>query len=398
MILRSILPILTLTTAAVLLGVAVWIVVPAPIPILLPLGIGAAELSAWLLTLGALVAAATMLDVRAEPKSRVALGLACATIALAAVPLVRAAAAVPRLEAAMRAALGDDFVAGIPAEVRGEMRTAPIVVGDLFRGLRSPDPRTTSSIVFGAPDGTPLRLDVYAPASAGPHPTLVQIYGGAWQRGNPRDNADFAGYFAARGYVVFAIDYRHAPRWQWAAQIEDVRRALSWIRSHGGEHGADVTRMALVGRSAGAHLALLAAYSPGGPPVNAVVSFYGPTDLTRGYREPPRPDPLDVRSVLRAFVGGTPDEQPAAYRAASPLTYATRPLPPTLLIYGGRDHVVSPSFGAALHAQLRATGTTSVLLELPWAEHAFDAVPFGPGGQLALYHTERFLAWALPRR
>ncbi len=129
--------------------------------------------------------------------------------------------------------------------------------------------------------------------------------------------------------------------------------------------------------------------------INAVVSLYGPTDLVRGYREPPRPDPMDARALLTAFIGGTPDDLPAAYLAASPLTYATRPLPPTLLIYGGRDHVVSPRFGASLHERLRATGTTSVLLTLPWAEHAFDAVPFGPGAQLALFHQERFLAWAL---
>jgi acetyl esterase/lipase len=83
-----------------------------------------------------------------------------------------------------------------------------------------------------------------------------------------------------------------------------------------------------------------------------------------------------------------------AYRDASPITYATHPQPPTLLVYGARDHVVLPKFGAQLHERLRATGTTSVLLELPWAEHAFDAVPFGLAAQIALYHTERFLAWA----
>ncbi|MEN3336482.1 MAG: hypothetical protein V7647_158 [Acidobacteriota bacterium] len=397
MILRPRLPALTLGIAVILVAVSAWIVIPAPLLLLLPLGIAAPELSAWLLVLAALVAAATLPDWRSDRKSRVALVLAVVTIVISTLPLIRAVVAIPHLEAAMQQALGDDITVRVPASVRAGMRTSPIVIGDLFRGLPSSNPRTTSSTVFGAPDGTPLRMDVYSPPSAGPHPALVQIYGGGWQRGDPRNNAEFAGYFAARGYVVFAIDYRHAPRWRWEAQLEDVRRALAWIRSHGAEQGADVERMALLGRSAGAHLALLAAYAPGAPAIRAVVSFYGPADLTRGFREPPRPDPYDVRSVLGAFVGGTPEEQPAAYRSASPITYATRPLPPTLLIYGGRDHVVSPSFGAALHDKLRATGTTAVFLELPWAEHAFDAVPFGPGGQLALYHTERFLAWALQR-
>lgn len=397
MILRSVRSIFTLTASIVLFALALWIVVPAPVTALLPLAVGAPEVSVWIVVVAVLLGAAALFDGHNRRLRRTALGLACAAGALGIVPLVRAVAAVPRLEAAMRDGLGQDALSQIAPEVRAGMRPAPIVIGDLFRGIQARDPRPSSSVVLGAADGEALRMDVYAPAGPGPHPAIVQIYGGAWQRGQPRDNAAFAAYFAARNYVVFAIDYRHAPRWRWPAQIDDVRTALTWIRRHGAERGVDVSRIALVGRSSGAHLALLAAYTPGSPPVTAVVSLYGPTDLTRGFREPPRPDPLDVQAILQAFVGGTPDDQAEAYKAASPITYATRPQPPTLLIYGGRDHVVLPRFGAALHDRLRATGTTSVLLELPWAEHAFDAVPFGPGGQLALYHSERFLAWALRR-
>ena len=162
-------------------------------------------------------------------------------------------------------------------------------------------------------------LDIYRPATAGRYPSVVQVYGGAWQRGAPGDDAAFATYLAAHGFVVFAIDYRHAPRWQWPAQIEDVRTALGWIRAHGGEYDADVSRLALLGRSAGAHLAMLAAYEPGAPAVAAVVSYYGPVDLADGYRNPPRPDPLDVRSVEEALLGGTPDQVPDRYREASPI-------------------------------------------------------------------------------
>jgi acetyl esterase/lipase len=72
-----------------------------------------------------------------------------------------------------------------------------------------------------------------------------------------------------------------------------------------------------------------------------------------------------------------------------------RPLPPTLLVYGARDHVVEARFGAMLQRRLQASGTPAVFLELPWAEHAFDVVSGGIGAQLAVYHTERFLAWAL---
>jgi acetyl esterase/lipase len=78
-------------------------------------------------------------------------------------------------------------------------------------------------------------------------------------------------------------------------------------------------------------------------------------------------------------------------------SHAAHRAPPSLLIYGGRDHIVLPRFGAMLDAHLRAVDATSVFLEIPWAEHAFDVLPNGPSGQLALYYTERFLAWALTR-
>jgi acetyl esterase/lipase len=152
--------------------------------------------------------------------------------------------------------------------------------------------------------------------------------------------------------------------------------------------------MALLGRSAGAQLALVAAYQ-GTPLVRAAVGYYGPTDLAEGWREPPRPDPLDVRSILESYLGGPPDRVPIAYHDASPVTYVTRQVPPTLLIYGSRDHVVEARFGRELHDRVREAGAASVLLEIPWADHAFDAIPNGLSAQIALYYTERFLAWAL---
>jgi acetyl esterase/lipase len=325
--------------------------------------------------------------------------LAVAAAILSAVPLVRVPFAITQFNAAMQSAIGDEWLRNLPADRRARMRPTPVSAVDLFRGIRVGDARVTRHIPFATPQGIKLTLDVYRPPDpkpeGGPHPVIVQIYGGAWQRGAPGDDARFATYLAARGFAVFAIDYRHAPQWRWPAQIEDVREALRWIRAHAEEYDADPTRLALVGRSAGAQLAMVAGYEPDAPPIAAVVSYYGPIDLADGYRNPPAPDPIDVRAVEEAFLGGTPDAQPARYREASPITYAVRPLPPTLLMYGRRDHVVLSRFGATLDARLRSTRTTSVFLEIPWAEHAFDIVTNGPSGQMSLYYAERFLTWAV---
>ena len=95
------------------------------------------------------------------------------------------------------------------------------------------------------------------------------------------------------------------------------------------------------------------------------------------------------------FLGGTPDAMLDRYHAASPITLVTRKLPPTLLIYGSRDNCVESKYGAALRDRLMAVGSTVAFLEIPWANHAFDEVLSGPSNQLAMYHTERFLAWAI---
>jgi acetyl esterase/lipase len=225
----------------------------------------------------------------------------------------------------------------------------------------------------------------------------VQIYGGAWQRGEPGSYGRFAAHIASLGYVVFAIDYRHAPRWRWPAQMADVRAALQWIRDHGAQYGADVSRTAVIGRSAGGQLALMAAYDTSDLPIKAAVSFYGPTDLADGYRNPPSPDPLNVRSILRSFLGNTPDLVPDRYREASPIAKVSATSAPSLLLYGARDHIVLPRYGAMLHDRLRQAGVRSVFLEIPWAEHAFDAVPNGPSAQISLYYVERFLQRTLKR-
>ena len=386
---------LLFAAALVLAFLTSWIFLPAPNRALLTLGVGAPELSHWLIVCGLVVGVLTLGAAGRGPWGRAAFILAVAATLLASVPLAQAPFVVRRFDATMRSALGDDFLRGVSAGRRAGMRSAPLVLADLFRGIDVGDARVTRNVPFAAPQGVHLTVDIYQPPAVGPHPAVVQIYGGAWQRGAPGDDAKFATYLAAHGYVVFAIDYRHAPQWRWPTQIEDVRAALAWIRGHAGDYDADASRLALLGRSAGAHLAMMAAFESGAPPVRAVVSYYGPVDLTDGYRNPPHPDPLDVRAIEEALLGGTPDQMPDRYREASPISYVTRRLPPSLLIYGGRDHIVLPRFGARLDERLRAAGATSVFLEIPWAEHAFDLVPNGPSGQLSLYYTEQFLGWAL---
>jgi acetyl esterase/lipase len=388
-----------LVAALALCAVAVWIVLPPFHVSVLPFAVGAPELSPWFLLLSLSVCAMVFRSSRVVPAAGAALMLAAIAALVFAWPIVRAPLVIRSFDRLMEQGLGAGYTDQIPSETQAALRPHVFSAADFALGIGHSEVLVRRGIEFAKPSGIPLTLDLYRPSSPGPHPVLIQLYGGAWQGGSPEDNGSFASWFAAKGYVVVAIDYRHAPESRWPAQIQDVRTALGWIEAHSSEYEADVRRVAMIGRSAGAQLALVAAYQSGAQLIRAVVSYYGPTDLVEGWREPPQPDPLDVRTILDTYLGGTPDTARGAYESASPTTYvypsATVRVPPTLLVYGSRDHIVAPRFGRELHVRLQDAGAASVLLEIPWAEHAFDALPNGLSGQIALYYTERFLAWAL---
>jgi acetyl esterase/lipase len=242
-----------LAIAVVLVALAAFIVLPAPHLVLLPLGVVAPELSPWLALVSGAAAVASAFLGRRRRLARAATVLAVIALLTALTPLVRAPFAIAHFDAAMTAALGPDPLRAASPALAASMRRSPFVIADFVRGYR-PD-----SAVEMTWNREP-RIAIYRRPAAGLQPAVVQIFPGAWQRGAPEDDAIVARMLASLGYVVFAIDYRLAPAARWPAQIEDVRSALRWIEAHGGEHGADVTRMALFGRSAGAHLALLAAY------------------------------------------------------------------------------------------------------------------------------------------
>ena len=374
--------------AAILLFLTIWIAIPAPNLWLLPIGVGAPELSAVLLAVSLL---ALVVSLRGKAVKKIAVVFSLAAASLSAVPLSQISRTTGSFNRRMAAVFPD-------AKAGEEMRPSPIVIRDLFLGLQTGEPRVSRGLIFAAPDGFQLALDVYRPSQPGKYPVIVQVHGGSWQRGGRTDQETFARYFASHGYVVIAVDYRLAPRYRWPAQLDDITSALAWVRTNETTHEGDADRVAVVGRSAGGHLALMAAYS-GKAQVRAVVSFYGPTDLTEGWNDPPQPDPAGVRGLLETFIGGDPATVPFRYTEASPITWASGRVPPTLQIQGGRDHVVRPRFARDLHQRLQADGARSVLLEIPWSEHAFDEVPHGLGGQLSLYYVERFLSAALaPRR
>lgn len=378
-----------LVLALASLWMAVWIFIPPPTYFLLRFAVGAPELCAWT-GVGAVVA--ILFGLRSASHSHVSqLSILVGLVALGLAESVffRLSATIHDLDAQGGVMVRE------PAE---PLRTAPVSAADLFRGVPVNEARITRGLTFASPNNRALTLDVYRPQKVGRFPVVVQIHGGSWRNGDPSEYSDFAQWLTNAGYVVFSIDYRRAPEWKWPTQLADVDSALAWINAHSNEYEADTTRIVLLGRSAGGHLAMLAAYTRQRPSIRGVISLYGPIDLAGAYRNPPRPDPLKIRAIEDDFIGGPPDKFAKQYAEASPMTYATsdrgHSLPPTLLIYGGRDNVVEAKYARLFAERLNESGTSAAYLEIPWAEHAFDAVFSGVSSQLSLYYIERFLTWA----
>jgi acetyl esterase/lipase len=353
--------------AVVLLAVSCWTIVPAPTLVTLAFAVVIPELAPTALPIGVVL---TILIARlAVGRLRtIALIVAVAADLCLGWPLVT----LPFTQHAADVALS---AAGYPPA-----SPAAVAVG------------VTRDVPVRLRDGGSTALDLYRPAIGGARPLLVTIYGGAWQFGTRAREASLARRYAAQGYVVAAIDYRHAPRHTFPTQLDDVEDALRTLAANAREWHIDPQRVALLGRSAGAQLALLAAERPGPLRVRATIAFYAPTDLAAGWEAPPRPDPIDVRSVIGAYLGGPPDAaHRRSYDAASPSANVHRGMPPALLVIGDRDEVVEPRFERSFAARLRASGVPVVALELPWANHAFDQVD-GIGARIAHDATDRFLA------
>ena len=231
----------------------------------------------------------------------VCVAMSAIAVALACLPLSMLAATIRASDAQVLAATGRSVAAGETA-ARAPFEFFP----QLERGPEGPI-RSSLGLPVTCRDGSRLGLDLYRVPSAGPRPAVILIYGGAWRFGTRANMRPYALELAALGYTAIAVDYRHAPQHRYPTQVDDVRAALATIARNARAWDVDPGSVALLGESAGAELALLAAYEPGPLHARAVVAYYAPLDLAGGYRDPPRPDPADIRNILRTYLGGSPD-------------------------------------------------------------------------------------------
>jgi acetyl esterase/lipase len=229
---------------------------------------------------------------------------------------------------------------------------------------RSAAANITENVTYATVNGADLHLDIYQPAERGAAaaPAVLLIHGGGWTSLDKSTMRRMGQFLASFGFVTFAADYRlfEGTQNRWPAQLDDMQRAVRWIRENAAKYGVNPDHVGAFGHSAGAQLAALlgmeetrdnsdpalAKYSSR---VQAVVDVSGPSDFTD------EKDP-DGSAFLTSLFGVDYAKHPAVWREASPVFHVFKDNAPFLIVHGTHDESVSISQAQELFEKLQAAG------------------------------------------
>lgn len=250
-------------------------------------------------------------------------------------------------------------------------------------------------------DSTQLWLDFWpARKGRGVRPAIIRMHGGGWVYGSRSDMPAWNRWLNKQGYHVFDVEYRLPPPVRWKDEVGDVKCALGWVVANAAEYGVDTSRLVLMGNSAGANLALLAAYSMDdtvltsscGTPdvaVRAVINIYGPTEMNAMYHM--AKGEFLFHTALHHYIGGPPEAFPERYFMLSPVNHVRPGVPPTLTIHGETDRIVSVRHAYMLDEKLQEAGVPHRLVLIPVTDHGFDVIWGSVPSQIARAELKSFL-------
>jgi acetyl esterase/lipase len=256
--------------------------------------------------------------------------------------------------------------------------------------LSSLHAETLPGIEFARVDGLSLKLDLHRPSSEKP-PLLVYVHGGAWRAGSREDVPIMD--LLDHGFAIASVDYRLSTQARFPAQIHDIKAAIRFLRAKADELKIDARRIAIVGSSAGGHLAALVGVTNGhaelegrvgdhldqSSRIDAIVSFYGASNLQSILGQSTEFG-LGVRvPALKLLLGDVPENEPALAELASPVAHLDAQDPPVLLIHGDADPQMPPAQSEEFRVACEKAGVPVQLIILPGAKHG--------GGEF--YDTER---------
>jgi acetyl esterase/lipase len=264
--------------------------------------------------------------------------------------------------------------------------------------------RRTKNITYGQA-GRQNLLDIYTPRTMPKSPmhVLIHVHGGGWVIGRKFQQAQpLIQHMTKRGWLVVDINYRLAPRHRMPAMIEDVLRAIAWVKDNVATYGGDPDFVALTGGSAGGHLVALAAlasdhiafkpeFETADCSVQACVAAYGVYDFLN--REHIMGNEWkEAKLFLTSLVMPEPYDGPAKiWNKTSPISHLRAAAPPMLLLHGRHDALADFKSAQVFASELAKVSANPVLFaEIPAAQHAYD-LTYSPPTIEHVRAVERFL-------
>lgn len=234
-----------------------------------------------------------------------------------------------------------------------------------------------------------LQADIWHPRGDGPHPAILMVHGGGWERRSREDMDKLCRHYADQGYLVMNVSYRFAPQYTFPAQVHDLQQAMHWMHRHADELSIDRQRIAAFGYSAGAHLVSLLALTAGTG--DALDTPYGGA-ATRPAAVIAGGSPMDLRKypggkLVPQFLGGRINEIPEVFAAASPVTHVHSEAPPFFLFHGGSDKLVTIDHAEEFVVALERENVPASLYRQRWRGHILAFLTIGD----ALEQADQFL-------
>ena len=238
---------------------------------------------------------------------------------------------------------------------------------------------------YGRPGGKALLLDLHIPDGPGPFPAAILIHGGGFDEGSKStNNRPLYEPLDKAGFAWFSIDYRLAPEFHFPQASEDVRSAILWVKANAAAYRVDISKIALIGESAGGFLVNYAGtHETPETKVAAVVDFYGPVDygkLAELRRD--HPERFNMTTINRHasngggihFFGAEQLDEAglAKLRALAPIAAVHPGMAPFLCIHGTRDDQVAYEQSAAMCDAMHKVGAGCELITIEGGGHGMS--------------------------
>ncbi|HEX5025764.1 MAG TPA: alpha/beta hydrolase [Agriterribacter sp.] len=269
------------------------------------------------------------------------------------------------------------FIAGYPsmpikASLPGEVGGLVLNGAEMDSAKKEKSYIEFLDVAYGDAPGNENLLDAYLPKErTGATKVIVYIHGGSWVRGSKKEfpEALIEELVGKRKYALASINYRLVKDGNniFPAQIEDVKKALAFIAENAEQYEYDGDHFALMGASAGAHLAMLYAYAyDSRKQVKTVIDIFGPIDLAD---KTIRGAGMESNDIITNFLG-TPDTAAQIVKTASPYYHlSSATAVPTIIFHGTEDELVPVSQSKKLNNTLREAGVASQIELYPGEKH-----------------------------